>query len=110
MTAPALCMPPASAGCKPAIAGNRNNSFSPQRPRGLLEPCAGTDPHARFLGGGSAATRSRYPTMITWHARVYNLRKYRPTTAYCIKLGKSGTRRSPAIRTRYLVRQPHFAS
>jgi|SRR5450755_1985774 UDP-N-acetyl-D-glucosamine dehydrogenase len=33
--------------------------------------------------------------MITWHARVYNLRKYRPTTAYCIKLGKSGTRRSP---------------
>jgi hypothetical protein len=34
--------------------------------------------------------------MITWHARVYNLRKYRPTTAYCIKLGKSGTRRSPA--------------
>ena len=41
--------------------------------------------------------------MITWHARVYNLRKYRPTTAYCIKLGKSGTRRSPggpaAVRT-----------
>ena len=28
----------------------------------MLEPCAGTDPHARFLGGGSAATRSRYPT------------------------------------------------
>ena len=27
--------------------------------------------------------------MITWHARVYNLRKYRPTTAYRIKLGKS---------------------
>ena len=23
--------------------------------------------------------------MITWHARVYNLRKYRPTTAYHIK-------------------------
>jgi hypothetical protein len=23
-------------------------SFSLQRPRGLLEPCAGTDPHARF--------------------------------------------------------------
>src|SRR5260370_30198585 len=22
--------------------------------------------------------------MITWHARVYNLRKYRPTAAYCI--------------------------
>ena len=54
MTRPALCTRPASAGCKPAIAGNRNNnSFSPQRPRGLLEPCAGTDPHARFLGGGS---------------------------------------------------------
>ena len=35
--------------------------------------------------------------MITWHARVYNLRKYRPTTAYRIKLGKSGTRRSPAL-------------
>ena len=35
--------------------------------------------------------------MITWHARVYNLRKYRPTTAYCAKLGKSGTRRSPAF-------------
>ena len=35
--------------------------------------------------------------MITWHARVYNLRKYRPTTAYCIKLGKSGTRRSPGV-------------
>ena len=34
--------------------------------------------------------------MIAWHARVYNLRKYRPTTAYRIKLGKSGTRRSPA--------------
>jgi hypothetical protein len=34
--------------------------------------------------------------MITWHARAYNLRKYRPTTAYRIKLGKSGTRRSPA--------------
>ena len=33
--------------------------------------------------------------MITWHARVYNLRKYRPTTAYRIKLCKSGTRRSP---------------
>jgi len=33
--------------------------------------------------------------MITWHARVYNLRKYRPTTANYIKLGKSGTRRSP---------------
>ena len=33
--------------------------------------------------------------MITWHARAYNLRKYRPTTAYCIKLRKSGTRRSP---------------
>jgi hypothetical protein len=33
--------------------------------------------------------------MITWHARAYNLRKYRPTTAYRIKLGKSGTRRSP---------------
>jgi hypothetical protein len=33
--------------------------------------------------------------MITWHARVYNLRKYRPATAYFIKLGKSGTRRSP---------------
>ena len=33
--------------------------------------------------------------MITWHARTYNLRKYRATTAYCIKLGKSGTRRSP---------------
>ena len=33
--------------------------------------------------------------MIAWHARVYNLRKYRPTTAYRIKLGKSGTRRSP---------------
>jgi hypothetical protein len=36
--------------------------------------------------------------MITWHARAYNLRKYRPTTAYCIKLGKSGTRRSPGPR------------
>jgi len=35
--------------------------------------------------------------MITWHARVYNLRKCSPTTAYRIKLGKSGTRRSPAI-------------
>jgi hypothetical protein len=35
--------------------------------------------------------------MITWHARVYNLRKYRLTTAYCIKLGKSGTRRSPVL-------------
>ena len=35
--------------------------------------------------------------MITWHARVYNLRKYRPTTAYHIKLGKSGTRRSPRV-------------
>ena len=33
--------------------------------------------------------------MITWHARAYNLRKYRLTTAYRIKLGKSGTRRSP---------------
>ena len=28
----------------------------------MLEPCAGDNPHARFLGGGSAATRSRYPT------------------------------------------------
>jgi hypothetical protein len=35
--------------------------------------------------------------MITWHARIYNLRKYSPTTAYCIKLGKSGTRRSPRV-------------
>jgi hypothetical protein len=41
MTIPASCMPPASVGCKPASAGNRNNSFSPQRPRGLLEPYAG---------------------------------------------------------------------
>ena len=39
--------------------------------------------------------------MITWHARVYNLRKYRPTTANYIKLGKSGTRRSPALTPRY---------
>ena len=38
--------------------------------------------------------------MITWHARVYNLRKYRPTTAYRIKLCKSGTRRSPAAAPR----------
>jgi len=37
--------------------------------------------------------------MITWHARVYNLRKYRPTTANYIKLGKSGTRRSPDLST-----------
>ncbi len=43
--------------------------------------------------------------MITWHARVYNLRKYRPTTAYCIKLGKSGTRRSPgaALRSSHAI-------
>jgi hypothetical protein len=33
--------------------------------------------------------------MITRHARVYNQHKYRPATAYCINLGKSGTRRSP---------------
>ena len=33
--------------------------------------------------------------MITWHARIYNLRKYRSATAYAIKPGKSGTRRSP---------------
>src|SRR5205085_3712488 len=26
--------------------------------------------------------------MITWHARAYNLRKYHPTTAYCIKPGQ----------------------
>src|SRR5712664_4431003 len=43
--------------------------------------------------------------MITRHARVYNLRKYRPATAYCIKLGKSGTRRSPA-----LVSAPDYAT
>ena len=42
--------------------------------------------------------------MITWHARVYNLRKYRSTTAYCIKLGKSGTRRSPGWTTAPLAR------
>ena len=42
---------------------------------------------ARFLGGGSAATRSRYPTMIGWHARAYNLRNTALTTAYLIKLG-----------------------
>ena len=41
--------------------------------------------------------------MITWHARTYNLRKYRPTTAYCIKLGKSGTRRSPALVARLIA-------
>jgi hypothetical protein len=29
--------------------------------------------------------------MITWHARIYNLRKYRITAAYGLKLGKSGT-------------------
>jgi hypothetical protein len=40
--------------------------------------------------------------MITWHARAYNLRKYRLTTAYRIKLGKSGTRRSPARPPSYL--------
>jgi transposase len=60
MTAPASCTHPASADCKPASAGTRQ--LNPRRPRGLPEPCAGTDPHARFLGGGSAATRSRYPT------------------------------------------------
>ena len=49
MTRPASCTHPASAGCKPASAGNRNsNSFNPRRLHGLLEPCAGTDPHARF--------------------------------------------------------------
>jgi hypothetical protein len=37
--------------------------------------------------------------MITWHARVYNLRKYRATAAYRIKPGKSGTRRSPDAMT-----------
>src|ERR1039457_384573 len=35
--------------------------------------------------------------MITWHARVYNLRKYRPPPHTALKLGKSGTRRSPGI-------------
>ena len=43
--------------------------------------------------------------MITWHARTYNLRKYRPTTAYCIKLGKSGTRRSPDEEVRRVLRR-----
>ena len=43
----------------------RTPALQPARPRGLLEPCAGTDPHARFLGGGSATTRSRYPTCKT---------------------------------------------
>ena len=60
MTTPASCTPPASVGCKPASAGNRDFKLQPLR--GLLEPCAGTDPRARFLGGGSAATRYRYPT------------------------------------------------
>ena len=35
----------------PAVAGNRDRSHSPKRPRGLLEPRAGIDWHARFLGG-----------------------------------------------------------
>ena len=42
---------------KPAL------QLSPRRPRGLLEPCAGTDPHARFLGEGGAAMRRPYPAV-----------------------------------------------
>ena len=35
--------------------------------------------------------------MITWHARALQPAQYRPATAYCLKLGKSGTRRSPGV-------------
>jgi hypothetical protein len=34
--------------------------------------------------------------MITWACPCLQPAQYRPATAYCIKLGKSGTRRSPA--------------
>ena len=45
-------------------AGNQRSSFSPRGPRGLLEPCAGTDPHARFLGERGVATRPAYPAGV----------------------------------------------
>ena len=49
--------------------------------------------------------------MITWHARIYNLRKYRSATANSIKPGKSGTRRSPGqpLRTGISRSQPDNA-
>ena len=45
-TEPAWCTPPAAASFRPANAGTQHHN--PQRPRGLLEPCAWTSAHARF--------------------------------------------------------------
>src|SRR5487761_1220078 len=58
MTRPAWYTHPVSAGCKPASAGNRNNSFNPRRPRGLLEPCAAT---SGTHGSEGAGARQRVP-------------------------------------------------
>src|SRR5207244_10368913 len=58
------CTHPASAGSMPGSAGNRNHSFRPERPRGLLEPCAGmTGTHgsegASALQGAGATRHCR---------------------------------------------------
>ena len=45
------CIVGVQVGDQPASAGNRNTSFSLRRLHGLLEPCAGTDPHARLHEG-----------------------------------------------------------
>ena len=58
-TEPAWYTHPAGAGCRPASAGNQH--FNPQRPRGLLEPCAWRRARTVLRGPG-AATRPGYPT------------------------------------------------
>jgi hypothetical protein len=65
--------------------------------------------HARQCHCGHATPRYRRPqrpTMIMWACPHLQPAQYRPTAAHCIKLGKSGTRRSPAWFRRRPCRRP----